>query len=129
MFHTSQWVMSIFEPLLSTGSGSCISRTKLWVPGGTCDQLSAGETALAPAAWVYLSGMTPPSSQAVVVINSGGTCGPRAPPARACPPAGAPAAAPCGACASTSALVQTAAATSSARRDVVGFICLVISHS
>src|SRR6266550_973265 len=83
MFQTSQWVMSIFEPLLSTGSGSCSSNTKLCVPGGTCDHCSAGDTAAGPAACVYLSGITPPSCQAVDVIKSGGTAGPR-PPAGAC---------------------------------------------
>src|SRR4029077_19404867 len=77
MFQMSQWVMSIFEPLLSTGSGSCSSTTKLCVPGGTCDHCSAGDTAAGPAACVYLSGITPPSGQAVDVIKSGGTAGPR----------------------------------------------------
>ena len=46
MFQISQCVMSIFEPLLSTGSGSCMSNTKLCVPGGTCDHFSSGETAV-----------------------------------------------------------------------------------
>src|SRR5262245_40708592 len=78
MFQTNQCVMPIFEPLASTGSGSCSSRTKLCVPGGTCDHCSAGETAAGPAACVYLSGMTPPSCQAFDVINSGGAAGPRA---------------------------------------------------
>ena len=72
MFQITQWVMSIFEPRFSTGSGSCMMSTKLCVPIGTCDHESAGETAIAPAACVYLSGMTPPSSNAVVVISSGG---------------------------------------------------------
>src|SRR5215470_18346544 len=72
MFHTSQWVMSIFDPLLSTGSGSCMSSTKVCVPGGTCDHLSSGDGAIGPAACVYLSGITPPSSKADVVISSGG---------------------------------------------------------
>src|SRR5437868_15457988 len=76
MFHTSQCVMSIFEPLLSTGSGSCISRTKLCVPAGTWDHFNSGDTAAA-AAIVYLSGMTPPSCHAVVVMISGGAAGPR----------------------------------------------------
>src|SRR5262245_39309493 len=83
MFQINQCVMSIFEPLANTGSGSCISSTKLCVPGGTCDHWSAGETALGPAACVYLSGMTPPSCQADVVSKSGGVAGPR-PPAGAC---------------------------------------------
>src|SRR5262245_46943001 len=87
MFQINQCVMSIFEPLARTGSGSCISRTKLWVPAGTCDHFSSGDTAALPAAIVYLSGMTPPSSHAVVVMSSGGVAGPRPPPR--CPaPAG-----------------------------------------
>jgi len=48
MFQINQCVMSIFEPLLSTGSGSCISRTKLCVPAGTCDHFSSGDGAVAP---------------------------------------------------------------------------------
>src|ERR1043165_6646047 len=72
MFQISQCVMSIFEPLLSTGSGSCISSTKLCVPIGTCDHLSSGDGDIGPPACVYLSGITPPSSKAVVVISSGG---------------------------------------------------------
>jgi hypothetical protein len=80
MFQINQCVMSIFEPLLRTGSGSCISRTKLCVPAGTCVHFSSGDTAALPAAIVYLSGMTPPSSQAVVVMSSGGVAGPRPPP-------------------------------------------------
>src|ERR1051325_3984907 len=72
MFHATQCVMSIFEPLFSTGSGSCMMITKLCVPIGTCDHESAGDGAVGPAACVYLSGMTPPSSNAVVVISSGG---------------------------------------------------------
>src|SRR5215813_2337197 len=98
MFQTSQCVTSIFELLLSAGSGSCISRTKLCVPGGTCDHLSSGDGASGPAACVYLSGMTPPSSQAVVVMRSGGVCGPRPRPCP--PPAGGP-------CARSAALVAT----------------------
>src|SRR5262249_39068495 len=86
MFQISQCVMSIFEPRCRTGSGSCISSTKLWVPGGTCDHSSFGDTAAVPAACVYLSGITPPSSHAVVVMTSGGVAGPRPPPARPCPP-------------------------------------------
>src|SRR5262249_18138193 len=80
MFHTSQCVMSIFDPLLSTGSGSCMSRTKLCVPAGTCDHFSSGDGEVGPAAWVYLSGMTPPSSHADEVMMSGGVAGPRPPP-------------------------------------------------
>src|SRR5262249_48991502 len=79
MFQINQCVMSIFEPLFSTGSGSWRSNTKLCVPGGTCDHCSAGETALGPAACVYLSGMTPPSCHADDVIKSGGVAGPRPP--------------------------------------------------
>src|SRR5205814_9241273 len=56
------------SPLLSTGSGSCKSRTKLCVPVGTCDHFSSGDGAVGPAAWVYLSEMTPPSSQADEVM-------------------------------------------------------------
>src|SRR5262245_51636113 len=58
IFQMSQCVMSIFEPFARTGSGSCISSTKLCVPGGTCDHFNSGDTALGPAAIVYLSGMT-----------------------------------------------------------------------
>src|SRR5262249_10910394 len=83
MFQINQCVMSIFEPLFSTGSGSCNSSTKLCVPGGTCDHWSAGETALGPAACVGLFGTTLPSCQAELVIKSGGVAGPR-PPAGAC---------------------------------------------
>src|SRR5262245_48338934 len=80
--------MSIFDPLFNTGSGSCMSSTKLCVPGGTCDHFSSGETAAPPsAACVYLLGITPPSSHADDVISSGGVAGPRPP------------APPCGACA------------------------------
>jgi hypothetical protein len=46
---------------------SCISITKLCVPGGTCDQLRAGETAVAPPA--YLGGRIPPSSKAGEFIS------------------------------------------------------------
>src|SRR4029079_13108482 len=90
MFQISQCVMSIFEPLCSTGSGSCISSTKLGVPGGTCDHLSSGDGAVGPAAWVYLSGITPPSSHAGEGMLSGGTCGPRPPPPLPCPPPAPP---------------------------------------
>src|SRR5262245_39229810 len=82
----SQCVMSIFEPFARTGSGSCISSTKLCVPGGACDHFNSGDTALGPAAIVYLSGMTPPSSHADVVMISGGTAGPRPPLAPRWPP-------------------------------------------
>src|SRR4051794_25874850 len=88
MFHTSQCVMSIFDPLLSTGSGSCINRTKLCVPGGTCDHFSSGDGEVGPPACVYLSGITPPSSQADEVMISGGVAGPRPPPRAWPPPAG-----------------------------------------
>src|SRR5262245_4073268 len=102
MFQINQCVMSIFEPLFSTGSGSCISSAKLCVPGGTCDHESAGDAAFGPAACVYLSGITPPSSHAVVVMMSGGVAGPRPPPARPCPPAGG-----CGVCASAEVRLNT----------------------
>src|SRR5438067_1300417 len=88
MFQNSQCVMSIFEPFWSTGSGSCISNAKLCVPGGTCDHSSFGDTAFAPAAMVYLSGITPPSSHAVVVMINGGVAGPRPPRPCPAPPAG-----------------------------------------
>src|SRR5712691_3338756 len=89
MFQINQCVMSIFEPLASTGSGSCMSSTKLCVPIGTCDHLSSGDGAVAPAACVYLSGMTPPSSHAVDVMIRGGVAGPRPPPLACPPPPGA----------------------------------------
>jgi len=60
---------------------------KLCVPGGTCVQLNAGFGAVAPAACVYLSGITPPSSHAVDVMISGGVAGPRPPAPRPCAPA------------------------------------------
>src|SRR5262245_15817212 len=76
MFQISQCVMSIFDPLFNTGSGSCMRSTKLCVPGGTCDHFSSGETAAPPsAACVYLLGITPPSSHADDVISSGGVRG------------------------------------------------------
>src|SRR5262245_29545914 len=84
--------MSIFDPFASTGSGSCINSTKLCVPGGTCDQSSFGEGAVGPDACVYLSGITPPSSHALVVMINGGLAGPRPPPR--CPAGGV-----CGGCA------------------------------
>src|SRR5262245_52523066 len=124
MFQISQCVMSIFEPLLSTGSGSCISSTKLWVPGGACDHDSAGETAEGPATCVYLSGITPPSSHAVVVISSGGVAGPRPPPAR-CPPGG---------CVCADAVARlVAATTATASRPAARItsslcICLLAEH-
>src|SRR5471030_2531359 len=80
--------MSIFDPLFSTGSGSCMSSTKLCVPEGTCDHLSSGDGDVGPAACVYLSGMTPPSSHAVDVMMRGGVAGPRPPPLACPPPAG-----------------------------------------
>src|SRR6478752_890333 len=92
MFQISQCVMSILEPLLSTGSGSCISSTKLCVPIGTCDHLSSGDGDIGPPACVYLSGITPPSSKAVVVISSGGG---RGGPPGAAPPGGCPCADTC----------------------------------
>src|SRR5262249_21368904 len=88
MFQTSQCVISIFEPRLSTGSGSCISSTKLCVPAGTCDHFCGGEGAVGPAACVYLPGITPPSPQAEGVMRGGGVAGPRPPPPARCPPAG-----------------------------------------
>src|SRR5215467_13348511 len=91
MFHTSQCVMSIFELFAGNdGSGSFMISTKLCVPGGTCVQLSAGFGAVGPAACVYLSGITPPSSHAVDVMINGGVCGPRPAPRPWPPPAGGP---------------------------------------
>src|SRR5262249_56011453 len=101
MFHASQCVMSFFDPLLSTGSGSCMSSTKLCVPGGPCDHFNSGDGAVGPPACVYLSGMTPPSSHAEDVMISGGVAGPRPPP-RACPP---PADGVCCVCAPIDAIV------------------------
>src|SRR5215471_17778972 len=93
MFQISQCVTSILELFISTGSGSCISSTKLCVPIGTCDHLSSGDGDIGPAACVYLSGMTPPSSKAVVVISSGGGRG--GPPGGAPPAGGWPCAKTC----------------------------------
>src|SRR5262249_40618954 len=89
MFHASQCKMSVLELFCRTGSVSCMSRTKLCVPIGTCDHFNSGDTAIGPAFCVYLSGITPPSSKDVVVMRSGGVCGPRAPP-RPWPPAPCP---------------------------------------
>ena len=66
MFQISQCVMSIFDPLLSTGSGSCISSTKLCVPDGTCDHSSFGDTAfedggVIPDKYTQAAGPTAPS--------------------------------------------------------------------
>src|SRR6201986_5500343 len=54
--------------LFSEVSGSCRMIAKLTTPSGTLVQVSLGETG-APfsAAWVYLLGMMPPSSNAGVV--------------------------------------------------------------
>src|SRR3954469_14965412 len=81
MFHTSQYVTSRMLRWSAT-SGSCISSTKLCVPIGTCVHLSSGETPICPT---NFAGMTPPSSNDVVVMTSGGAAGPRPPP-RPCPP-------------------------------------------
>ena len=69
------------------------------MPGGTCDHFNSGDGACAPAAWVYLSGITAPSSQALDVMISGGVAGPR--PAPRWPAGGAPAGGVCGGCANT----------------------------
>src|SRR5215471_1123292 len=99
IFQTSQWVTSPFELFAGiAGSGSFMISTKLCVPGGTCDQLRAGFGEFWPAAPVYLSGITPPSSQAVDVMINGGVCGPRPAP-RPCPPPG-------GACATSARLIE-----------------------
>src|SRR5882672_6695468 len=119
MFQINQCVMSIFEPLLSTGSGSCMSRTKVCVPGGTCDHLSSGDGDVGPAACVYLSGITPPSSHAVDVMIRGGVAGPRPPPL-ACPP-------PPGACAIAEA--EPSANTIAIVIDLIVFLRIFASSS
>src|SRR5690348_5097045 len=58
------------EPLFSATSGSCMMSEKLMVPAGTLSQLRAGDTG-AVLAWVYLSGMTPPSAKAELVRTMG----------------------------------------------------------
>src|SRR5688572_23235360 len=60
--------------------------TKLTVPAGTFAHVSAGDTC--SPAWVYLSGITPPSGNAVVVSVRGGAAGAAAGacPATAVPP-------------------------------------------
>src|SRR3954466_5837359 len=64
MLKASQWVTSLVVFCMAT-SGSCIKRTKLWVPAGVSVQDSCGETGDA-LAWVYLSGMTAPSAKDVL---------------------------------------------------------------
>ena len=54
-------------------SGSRMFSTKLTVPAGTFVHVSAGDTC-SPAC-VYLSGITPPSGNAVVVSVRGGAAG------------------------------------------------------
>src|SRR5260370_11978 len=83
---------------------------------GTWDHLSSGDTAIGPAAIVYLVGMTPPSSQAVVVMINGGVWGPRPPPLP-CPPA--PCAFGAGACAIVGAMPMANQATTT-ERAVIG---------
>ena len=57
MFQMSQCVTSPFELLAGiAGSGSCMISAKLCVPGGTCDQLSAGDGAVGPAGLRVLVG-------------------------------------------------------------------------
>src|SRR5690349_3902091 len=57
----------------SAVSGSSTTRAKLWVPAGALVQARAGETG-AGTAWVYLSGMMPPSVKEELVrpIGVGG---------------------------------------------------------
>src|SRR3954465_2583111 len=96
MFQISQCVTAPFELLAGiAGSGSFMMIAKLCVPGGTCDQDSAGEGAVGPAACVYLSGITPPSSHADEVMSRGGVCGPRPPPPGPPRPWPPPAGGPC----------------------------------
>src|SRR5258707_9856821 len=116
MFQINQCVMSIFDPLFRTGSGSCISSTNVCVPAGACDHFNSGDTADGPAACVYLSGITPPSSHAAVVMRSGGVAGPRPPPAaRPCVP---PAGGVCGGCAATSETAPIASAAATIQFDL-----------
>src|SRR5471032_1206899 len=51
-------------------SGSCMIRVKLWVPAGALVQESCGEIG-AGTAWVYLSGMMPPSAKDELVSPIG----------------------------------------------------------
>src|SRR5579863_958139 len=66
------------EPLFGAVSGSCMINAKLIVPAGTLSQLKAGDTGVV-LAWVYLSGMTAPSANAVMVsvmgVTGGGAAG------------------------------------------------------
>src|SRR5664279_4510416 len=67
------------EPLFGATSGSCMISAKLAVPAGTLSQLRAGDTGVVVLAWVYLSGMTPPSVNAELVsvmgVTGGGAAG------------------------------------------------------
>src|ERR1700687_1433304 len=91
---------------------------------GTCDHLSSGDTAIGPAAIVYLFGMMPPSSQAGVVMINGGVWGPRPLP---CPPP--PCAPGAGACATVEAM-PTASQVTATERNVIDrstFLCIMFS--
>src|SRR5215469_13285954 len=55
----------------SAVSGSSTTIAKLWVPGGALVQDSSGDTG-AELAWLYLSGMTPPSAKDVLMRPIGG---------------------------------------------------------
>src|SRR4051794_40026680 len=55
----------------SAVSGSSTIKAKLWVPGGALVQDSSGEIGDG-LAWVYLSGMTPPSAKELLVRPIGG---------------------------------------------------------
>jgi hypothetical protein len=65
-----QWSISA-AVLLMEVSGSCTRSAKLAVPPGAFVQFNSGEMGAAAAA-VYLIGITPPSSNAVVVRDRPG---------------------------------------------------------
>jgi hypothetical protein len=70
MLKIIQWSISVVV-LLTEVSGSCTSSAKLTVLSGAFAQLNSGETGVVAAA-VYLSGIVPPSSNAVVVRDRPG---------------------------------------------------------
>src|ERR1700748_2201137 len=74
MFHTIQCKLSS-EVLFNARSTSCIQSTKLCVPAGTLVQLRSGDVD-SGFNCVYLSGITVPSANAVVVkrIATGRCC-------------------------------------------------------
>src|SRR5207249_12096951 len=74
---------------------SCMLRTKDCVPAGTLAQVIAGDVpspgAAPSAAWLNLTGISPPSGNPVIVIVIGGPPAPGAParcPARCCATSG-----------------------------------------